>query len=119
MRNYFSKHTGQAMLLTLLVIGGTLFGATTIAGTLVVYQIRQSADAANSAKAIFAADTGIEWGLYQFFHGESAGAPPVMGNGATFTLTCLPESDCTQASTTSMKALGVSDNVARALELSL
>ena len=54
---------GKVMLLTVLVIGGLLLGASAIAGLLMVYQIRQSGDVANSTKAIFAADSGIEWEL--------------------------------------------------------
>lgn len=106
------------MLLTLLALGGTLFGATTIAGLLVVYQIRQSGDAADSARAIFAADAGIEWGLYQFFKDGTAPRPEFT-NGAAFTLTCAPNADCTSSSTAQLKSLGTSKGVARALELNL
>ncbi len=113
-----NNRRGQAILLTLVAIGGVLVGAITIAGTLVVYQLRQSSDAGNSAKAIFASDAGIEWGLYQFFQGGTETQAPVMGNGATFTLTCLPESNCAATSTLSIKSLGRSGNVGRALELS-
>lgn len=107
------------MLLTLLAIGGTLLGAATVAGMLVVYQVRQSADAASSAKAIFAADAGIEWGLYQFFGGATSTPAPVLGNGASFTVTCAPANDCRSATSTAIQALGTASNVARALELAL
>jgi hypothetical protein len=55
-----SDRDGQAMLLTVLALGGTLLGATTIAGLLMIYQIRQNSDIRDSTKAIFAADAGIE-----------------------------------------------------------
>ena len=58
---------GQAMLLTVLSIGGIILGATTIAGLLTVYQIRASTDAAHSAQAIFAADTGIGWAEFDYY----------------------------------------------------
>lgn len=112
---------GQVILLTLLAIGGMLFGATVIGGTLVSHQIRQSSDAANSAKAIFAADTGIEWGLYQFFHATTTAAP-ALTNGASFVLTCASGdsgTNCADASTTIIKALGASGGLGRALEFSL
>lgn len=54
------------MILTVMTLGSTMLGITAIAGLLLIYQIRQSADLSNSAKAIFAADTGIEWVLYDF-----------------------------------------------------
>jgi hypothetical protein len=57
------------MILTVLMLGGTLLGATTIAGLLMLFQVRQAADIASSAKAFFAADSGIEWAWYQFIHG--------------------------------------------------
>jgi len=59
--------SGQAMIMTVLALGGTMLGATTIAGLLMVYQIRQSTDMANSMKAIYAADAGLEWTLHNFF----------------------------------------------------
>lgn len=58
--------TGQVMLLTILVLSGTILGATTIAGFLTLYQIRQSTDIINSAKAIFAADAGLECEFYNY-----------------------------------------------------
>ncbi len=56
----FDPRSGQAMLLTVIALGGTLLGATTIAGLLMLYQIRQATDLKDSNKAIFAADAGIE-----------------------------------------------------------
>jgi len=69
---------GQAMILAVLALGGTILGATTIAGLLMTYQIRQTTEAANSAKAIFAADSGLECGLYSFFKNSNvcASTPP-------------------------------------------
>lgn len=57
-------NSGQAMLLTVIALGGTLLGATTIAGLLMLHQIRQSTDLRDSNKAIFAADAGIELANY-------------------------------------------------------
>jgi hypothetical protein len=58
------KRSGQAMLIAVLSLGGAILGATTVAGLLTLYQIRATTDTANSAKAIFAADTGTEWALF-------------------------------------------------------
>lgn len=55
------------MILTVLALGGAILGATTIAGLLMLYQIRQTTDLANSGKAVYAADAGIEWTLYNWF----------------------------------------------------
>ncbi len=95
--------TGQAMLLTILTLGGAILGATTIAGLLMIYQLRQTTDSENSARAIFAADAGVECSLYDYFQstGVAASAPvgywpfdegsggttaDVSGNGNTGTL---------------------------------
>jgi hypothetical protein len=56
---------GQVMLITVLALSGMLIGATTIAGLLMTYQIRNSSDITNSTKAIMTADAGIECGLYE------------------------------------------------------
>lgn len=109
------------MILTILALGGTLLGATTIAGLLMVYQIRQATDLTNSGKAIFAADTGIEWGLYQFFNPGSSHPAPTMSNGSTYAVVCAPQgtSNCTDVGTTQIKSQGTAANVQRAFELNL
>ncbi|MFH0712546.1 MAG: hypothetical protein V2A55_01680 [Candidatus Jorgensenbacteria bacterium] len=54
------KQGGQVMILSVVMLGGILLSAASIAGLLMVYQIRASNDAVNSAKAVFAADAGVE-----------------------------------------------------------
>lgn len=64
------KANGQVMLLTVLVLSGTILGTTTIAGLLTLYQIRQSTEIINSGKAIFAADAGLECEFYRYIKSE-------------------------------------------------
>lgn len=77
------------MLLTILAFGGVILGATTIAGLLMFYEFRQATNLADSAKAIFAADTGIEWALYDYVCGldpedeKECFSLPILTNGAT------------------------------------
>lgn len=52
-------------MITILALGGTMLGATTIAGLLMLYQVRQATDLKLSNKAVFAANTAVEWGNYQ------------------------------------------------------
>ncbi len=120
------KRKGQAMILTILALGGTVVGATAIAGLLMTYQIRQSTDMGNSAKAIFAADTGVEWGLYQLFNPQtSLPGPGLSDPGVSYVLNCyenaqsVATTSCKSASTTIMRSLGVSRGVSRAFELDL
>lgn len=96
------------MLLTVLVIGGLLLGASSIAGLLMVYQIRQSSDVINSTKAIFAADTGIEWELYRMFKNPGY-SKPIMTNEANFSTTVY--------GTSTIKSVGNSQKSSRAFEL--
>lgn len=110
------------MLLTVLAIGGTILGATTVAGLLMLYQVRQTTDFALSAKAVFAADAGIEWGLYRFFKFDSLHPEPVFSNGASFRTTCYTTAqltvDCGDESTVLMRAIGTAPPASRAFELS-
>jgi hypothetical protein len=114
--------SGQVLLITVLTLGGTLLGATTIAGLLLVYQIRQATDISNSARAVYAADTGIEWGLYQFFNPSLAPshAAPQLSNQASFTTTCVGGSGCSDGDNTkAIRAVGSAAGVTRAFEFDL
>ena len=51
--------------MTVLVLGASILAASTVAGYLTLLKIRTSSDVTNSAKAIFAADAGVEWKLCQ------------------------------------------------------
>ncbi len=101
------------MLLTVILLSGTVLGATTIAGILTLYQTRQSTNVSDSAKAIFAADTGLEWELYKRFKEDELYPKPVMLNGTDFE---------TASTTTSIKSSGFSDinhRIARAFQVDL
>lgn len=81
------RHRGQAMLIAVLSLGGAILGATAIAGLLMTYEIRSTTDIVSSAKAIFAADSGVEWALYSAFKPPSPAAP-TFANGAAVVVTC-------------------------------
>ncbi|MEK7162955.1 MAG: four helix bundle protein [Patescibacteria group bacterium] len=78
-------NSGQVMLLTVLILGGAILGASTIAGYLMILKIRLSSDITNSTKAAFAADTGIEWGLYKQFKNPNY-SKPLFSNNSDFTI---------------------------------
>jgi hypothetical protein len=94
-----NQKNGQSMLIAVLAFSGAILGATTIAGLLMLYQIRATRDLGNSAKAIFAADAGVEWALFDFYcdatsssrcMGAQREQEPVgaLGNDATVQVTC-------------------------------
>jgi len=103
-----TKISGQAMLLTVLVLGASMLAASTVAGYLTLLKIRTSSDIANSGKAIFAADTGIEWELYKQFKNPDY-PKPSLSNSADF----ISSND-----TQKIKSIGESNNVFRAFEIS-
>lgn len=70
------------MILSVMMLGGVLISIGVIAGVLVTYQIRQANDVEDSAKAFFAADTGIEWQTYDIY--VASVPPPELANGASF-----------------------------------
>ena len=73
----------QILLNSVLVIGALILMSTALAGIVIRYQIRSATDIAGSTKAIFAADTGVEWELYKIFK-DSSYPKPVLTNGADF-----------------------------------
>jgi hypothetical protein len=136
--------SGQAMLIAVLSLGGAILGATTVAGLLTLYQLRAANDSQNSAKAIFAADSGVEWTLFNYYCGItnpsrcSDGAPDggnavpsadslpsfINGSGATVLITCSDlngdPSACSDVSATvTGVSVGSSVNSKRAFAVSL
>lgn len=115
-----SLRRGQTLILSTIAIGGTLLGATTIAGLFMLYQLRQSTDLSSSAKAIFAADAGIEWELYNFFNAaDPIPDPNPLNNDATFEIECYDADNniiyCSALTTTSsIKSIGRFGGVSRA-----
>ena len=117
------------MILTILALGGTLLGATTVAGLLTLYQIRNSTDLTNSAKAIFAADAGIEWALYKSTcangDAQTTCIIPEEGefefsNGSSVKVTCQDTAglvlDCSDPTVTSIRSVGTAGGSSRAFE---
>lgn len=106
---------GQVMIIAVLAIGGTLLGASAIAGLLTIFQIRQSTDLANSTRAIYAADAGLEWALYEVKSQSDRDAwpaisQPTFSNGATVSITI-------DAVTGEIKSVGSSGKSSRAFQL--
>lgn len=110
-----SKIRGQILLIVVLLLGGSTVAASAIAGYLLLMSIKQSSDITNSAKAIFAADTGIEYDLYcrkidaSYPASSCSYAKPSLTNGASFTVSSTP-------STT--KSIGGFGDVYRAFQVS-
>ena len=104
------------MLLAVLMLGATMLGATTIAGLLMAYQIRQVTNFSDSAKSVFAADAGAEWALNAYFQQSSAPMIP-FSNNASATVVCYDASGTqTPSCTATSSAYGVSVGMAGGTE---
>src|SRR3989344_7330449 len=80
-----NNQNGVALLLTVIILSIVTSIAILVAN-IVITQLKLSKDIDNSQAAIFAADSGIEWQLYQIR--KSAIVPmPTMSNGATINVT--------------------------------
>ncbi len=118
-----SSQSGQVMLITSLVLASTLLASTTIAGLLMLYQLRQGSDVVNSTKAIFAADAGLEWRLYRFFKidnrscclsGEQCREPEFTNDAKVLTSCVSNPDDAGQAVV--IRSTGLANKNARAFE---
>lgn len=121
--------TGQAMIFATIAIGATVLASATIAGLLILYQLRQAGDFSSSAVAIFAADAGTEFGLYNFYQSSTTyqEAPPTLRNdGVNLVVDCLDDRgdivDCGiigDSNAVLLRALGTYRGTTRAFLLQL
>ncbi len=87
MKKINKNQSGIALLLTMIILSASMLIAMLIA-TIVVVQFKLSTDVNNSTIAIYAADSGVEWQLYQIRNGSSVPAP-TMSNGASISTTII------------------------------
>ena len=80
-----NNEKGIALILTVIISSIVLLIAGLIAG-IVMTQLKLASDIGDSTIAIYAADSGIEWQLYQIRYGASV-STPVMSNGASISTT--------------------------------
>jgi Tfp pilus assembly protein PilX len=106
-----NTQSGIALLLTMIITSAALLIAVLISNV-VTTQIKLSSDIRDSTLAIYAADSGIEWELYQIRQGAAVPAP-VMANGATI-ITIVSGS----APNFTIKSLGSFGTVKRQFEVS-
>lgn len=82
-----TAQNGIALLLTVVILSIVTLIAVLIAD-IVIVQLKLAKDIGDSQAAIYAADSGIEWQLYQIRKGVLVSSP-VMSNGATTTTTVI------------------------------
>lgn len=80
-----STQSGVALLLTVIILSIVTLVSVFIV-SIVSNELKLVGDINDSKKAIYAADSGVEWQLYQIRQGASV-ALPIMSNGATVSVT--------------------------------
>ena len=80
-KKIIGKEDGIALLITVVIISAVML-ITSLIANIVIVQLKLASDINNSVSAIYAADSGMEWQLYQIRSGASVPAP-AMSNGAT------------------------------------
>ena len=105
-----NKESGIALLLTVIILSIVTLVSVFIVN-IISNELKLASDINDSKKAIYAADSGIEWQLYQIRH-ESV-ASPVMSNGATVSVTVTGNSP-----SFNIKSLGSFNTVKRQFEIS-
>lgn len=106
-----SKENGIALLLTVVIISIVMLIAILISN-IVITQLRLAGDINDSTAAIYAADSGVEWQLYQIRNGASVPVP-AMSNGATISTTVIGDYP-----NFTIKSLGSYQEVKRQFEVS-
>lgn len=82
-----NKEGGIALLLTMIILSVVTLVSVFIVNV-VSNELKLAGDINDSKKAIYAADSGVEWQLYQIRQGATV-ASPVMSNGATVSVTVI------------------------------
>ena len=108
--NKNKREKGIALLLTMMILSAGTLIATLIA-SIVVVQFKLSSDVNNSTIAIYAADSGVEWQLYQIRNGAAVPVP-AMSNGATISTVVTGSSP-----NFTIKSLGAYKEVKRQFEV--
>ena len=96
------------MLIVVLTLSALLVMSTAISGLLVAHELRQTAGLSQSAAAIYAADSGIEYELYRKYKNADYPAPVFQNNAVVRT----------SATPASLRSVGQSGSAARAFEYS-
>lgn len=104
-----TKNQGSVLIYVLLIIN-LLITITFILTAIFAIKTRIAFDFPNSVAAFYAADSAIEWRIYNEFKDPDA-TSPTFSNGATFSIT-------TQPGLLPIRAIGTFRGVSRAIEVS-
>lgn len=107
------------MLITVLILGGTMLGASVIVGFVTNLRLRQASDVVSSAQAIYAADAGLERGAYLCFRRVPANCNNftlTLGSGARATVSFIRAGG---GPVTEIRSTGTANRSTRSLRMTL
>ena len=109
MHNIQNRPSGQIFLMSILVLSAVMASALFLM-SIFIKDFRQSIETSESVKAFYAADSAMEWQIYNCLNDPDASAP-VMINGTSY------DSQNNFSTTGDIKTTGVSRRVRRGLEV--
>ena len=101
---------GSALIFTILTIG-IILSIVFVLTSIFAFKLRLASSYSDSVAAFYAAESGIEWEIFNYFKDPNA-SQPVLINGATFTI-------ITPSGTLPIKVIGKFRGVSRSEEISL
>ena len=109
---------GSIIVFTVLMLA-TILTITLSLTKIFIPRIRSTAEATNSTAAVYAADSAMEWCLYNNRERTPALPQPVMGNGATYQIYNDGSlSACPGRETLNYRTVGTYRGVSRSFEVS-
>jgi len=103
------RSSGQIFLMSVLVLGAVMTSALFLM-TIFIKDFRQSVETSESVKAFYAADSAMEWEIYNSLNDPDA-IGPVMNNGTSY----VSENNFSEGK--GIKTVGRSKKVSRGLEV--
>ncbi len=118
-QRYLRSNSGQAMILTTLVLSSTVLALAGIGGYLMLIRLRVSSNVVDTTKAIYLADAGVECGAY-----NQTKAGGIDCNAATFSynagidpLAHISVTSAVAGTSTSIVSTGIYNQVNRAFRI--
>jgi len=103
------RPSGQIFLMSILVLGGVMASALFLM-SIFIKDFRQSIETSESVKAFYAADSAMEWLIYNGLNDPDA-SEPVMMNNTTYSY------QDNYSESRNIKTIGISKRVKRGLEV--
>jgi len=103
------KPKGQIFLMSILILSVVLTAGMVLMA-IFIKDLKQSTETSASVKAFYAADSAMEWQLYNTLSGFTA-LEPIMTNDTTF------ESNNKYETTSIIQTIGIAGNIRRGIEI--